>query len=117
MKKYLITGGAGFIGSHIAQYLANQGHYVTILDNLRTGFQSNLEGLNVQFELGDIRDENLVNKLTKGVDCVFHLAALVSVPESLLKIRECIDIDNSFSKYEFEVETNHCDLFFYGFKK
>ena len=112
MKKYLITGGAGFIGSHIAQYLANQGHYVTILDNLRTGFQSNLEGLNVQFELGDIRDENLVNKLTKGVDCVFHLAALVSVPESLLKIRECIDINTigTINILEAAKNTQNCKV-------
>jgi UDP-glucose 4-epimerase len=93
MKKYLITGGAGFIGSHIAQYLSEDGHSVTVLDSLRTGFQSNLEDMNIQFIKGDIRDESLVNKLVKEVDYVFHLAALVSVPESLLKIKECIDIN------------------------
>ena len=93
MKKYIITGGAGFIGSHIAEHLVAEGHQVTILDSLRTGFEKNLNGLNVNFNEGDIRDENLVNELVKGASGIFHLAALVSVPESLLKIRECIDIN------------------------
>lgn len=93
MKKYVITGGAGFIGSHIAEHLSNRGHQVTILDSLRTGFEHNLNGLDVQFVKGDIRDENLVNKLLDGANGVFHLAALVSVPESLLKIKECIEIN------------------------
>ncbi|MBF4517012.1 NAD-dependent epimerase/dehydratase family protein [Flavobacterium sp. ANB] len=93
MKKYVITGGAGFIGSHIAEYLSNKGHQVTILDSLRTGFEHNLNGLNVDFVKGDIRDENLVNEVVSGASGVFHLAALVSVPESLLKIRECIEIN------------------------
>jgi UDP-glucose 4-epimerase len=93
MKKYVITGGAGFIGSHIAEHLSNEGHKVTILDSLRTGFEYNLNGLNVDFVKGDIRDEKLVNELVNGADGVFHLAALVSVPESLLKIRECIEIN------------------------
>ena len=87
MKKYIITGGAGFIGSHVAEYLSGEGHQVVILDSLRTGFESNLKGLKVQFEKGDIRDENLVDELVQGASCIFHLAALVSVPESLLKIR------------------------------
>ena len=93
MKKYLITGGAGFIGSHIAEYLSEKGHHVTILDSLRTGFEKNLNGLNVQFKKGDIRDENLVNELVKGANGIFHLAALVSVPESLSNITECIEIN------------------------
>ncbi len=93
MKNYVITGGAGFIGSHIAEFLSQQGHNVTVLDSLRTGFEKNLQGLNVNFVNGDIRDEKLVEKLVGNADGVFHLAALVSVPESLLKIKECIDIN------------------------
>lgn len=93
MKKYVITGGAGFIGSHIAEHLGAEGHQVTILDSLRTGFEENLKGLNVHFKEGDIRDENLVNELVQGACGIFHLAALMSVPESLLKIKECIDIN------------------------
>ncbi|MEO9570243.1 MAG: NAD-dependent epimerase/dehydratase family protein [Polaribacter sp.] len=93
MKKYLITGGAGFIGSHIAEYLSEKGNEVTILDSLRTGFEKNLDGLNVNFVNGDIRDADLLSELAKHTDCIFHLAALVSVPESLLKVKECIDIN------------------------
>lgn len=93
MKKYVITGGAGFIGSHIAEHLSKEGHQVTILDSLRTGFEHNLNNLNVDFVQGDIRDENLVNEVVSGASGIFHLAALVSVPESLLKIKECIEIN------------------------
>ncbi|PXY43168.1 NAD-dependent epimerase/dehydratase family protein [Flavobacterium hydrophilum] len=93
MKKYVITGGAGFIGSHIAEQLSGEGHEVIVLDSLRTGFEKNLNGLNVQFVHGDIRDKNLVEKLVQGASGIFHLAALVSVPESLLRLDECIDIN------------------------
>ncbi|MCC3216253.1 NAD-dependent epimerase/dehydratase family protein [Chryseobacterium sp. X308] len=93
MKKYLITGGAGFIGSHIAEELSKKGNHVTVLDNLRTGFKKNLEGLDVEFINGDIRDKNLLFKYAEGTAAVFHLAALVSVPESLIHISECIDIN------------------------
>lgn len=93
MKKYIITGGAGFIGSHIAEHLSNQGHHVTVLDSLRTGFEKNLEGLNVDFIKGDIRNKDLVQDITQNIDAIFHLAALVSVPESLLKLNECVDIN------------------------
>jgi UDP-glucose 4-epimerase len=93
MKKCLITGGAGFIGSHIAEHLANEGAMLFVLDSLRTGFEKNLEGLNVNFIKGDIRDEILVEELTKDCETIFHLAALVSVTESLLRKKECIDIN------------------------
>lgn len=93
MKKYLITGGAGFIGSHIAEELSKKGYHVTVLDNLRTGFKKNLVGLDVEFVNGDIRDKNLLFKYAEGTAAVFHLAALVSVPESLIHISECIDIN------------------------
>lgn len=93
MGKYLITGGAGFIGSHIAEYLSAEGHQVIVLDSLRTGFEHNLNGLNVQFVKGDIRDKVLVDELAQNANGIFHLAALVSVPESLLRLDECIDIN------------------------
>ncbi|MFT6841483.1 MAG: UDP-glucose 4-epimerase [Psychroserpens sp.] len=93
MKKYVVTGGAGFIGSHISEYLLETGHQVTVIDSLRTGFEKNLKGMNVRFFEEDIRNKNLVDKIITDTDCVFHLAALVSVPESLLKINECIDIN------------------------
>lgn len=93
MKKYVITGGAGFIGSHIAAHLSGEGHEVIVLDSLRTGFEKNLNGLNVQFVKGDIRDKQLVEEVVQGASGIFHLAALVSVPESLLRLEECIDIN------------------------
>ena len=93
MGKYVITGGAGFIGSHIAEQLLILGHEVAVIDSLRTGFKKNLDGMNVAFVKGDIRDESLVKRVIHNTDAVFHLAALVSVPESLLKMKECIDIN------------------------
>ena len=92
--RVLITGGAGFIGSHIAEYFQGKAE-VRILDNLRTGFRRNLEGLDVQFIEGDIRDRETVRRAMEGVECVFHLAALISVPESMEKITECIDINGN----------------------
>ncbi|RXG21870.1 NAD-dependent epimerase/dehydratase family protein [Leeuwenhoekiella marinoflava] len=89
MKKYVITGGAGFIGSHIAEHLVGEGHEVVVLDSLRTGFQKNIDPFNLKFEQGDIRNIDTVNKLVTGASAIFHLAALVSVPESISKIAEC----------------------------
>jgi len=109
MKKYVITGGAGFIGSHIAEHLSNLGHQVLVYDSLRTGFARNLENLNVEFVKGDIRDENLVNEVISGASGVFHLAALVSVPESLLKIKECIEINTIGTINILEAAKNNPD--------
>ena len=92
MKKYVVTGGAGFIGSHIVEYLLRTGNQVIVIDSLRTGFKNNLKGVNVRFFEEDIRNKNIVDEIITDTDCVFHLAALVSFPESLLKINECISI-------------------------
>lgn len=85
MAKYLVTGGAGFIGSHIATALVERGFAVRVLDNLTTGFRSNLQHLGDDVELieGDVTDEAVVAQAVKGVDCVFHQAALASVPRSV----------------------------------
>jgi len=93
MKKYVVTGGAGFIGSHIVEYLVKSGCQVTVIDSLRTGFEKNLKDLNVRIIKEDIRNKPLVNRIITDTDCVFHLAALVSVPESLEKTDECIEIN------------------------
>ena len=89
MKKYVITGGAGFIGSHIAEYLVSEGHKVVVLDSLRTGFKKNIDSFNLEFVQGDIRDADKVNQLVTDASAIFHLAAVVSVPESIDKISEC----------------------------
>jgi len=82
--KYLITGGAGFIGSNIAHRLVKNGESVRILDNFSTGKHENLTGIEKRIEIieGDIRDYDLVKQAVKGVDYVLHLAALASVPLS-----------------------------------
>ena len=81
--KYLITGGAGFIGSHLAEMLIEAGHEVTVLDNLSTGRFSNIEGLQgksgFRYVWGDIQQEALVEELVRGSDVVLHLAAAVGV--------------------------------------
>lgn len=84
MTKFLITGGAGFIGSNIAESLLHEGHQVRVLDNLSTGFQRNLDAIpDAEFIEGDIRDENVVARALKGVEVVYHQAALASVPRSM----------------------------------
>ena len=87
--KILITGGAGFIGSHIAEHFHKKAE-VRVLDNLRTGYLSNIEGLDVDFIEGDILDKDILSKAMDGVDYVFHLAAMISVPESMEKPVECV---------------------------
>ena len=79
--KYLITGGAGFIGSHLADALIGFGHEITSLDNLSTGSMKNVSQLDgrVNFVKGDIRDVRLVTKLIADCDVVFHMAAALGV--------------------------------------
>jgi nucleoside-diphosphate-sugar epimerase len=87
IRKVLVTGGAGFIGSHIVDHLLSEGFEVTVLDNLRTGkmenIAHNLRNKRFRFVKGDIRDSKTVSDVMKEKDAVFHEAALVSVPESI----------------------------------
>jgi len=82
MRTILITGGSGFIGSHIAQLHQGKAQ-VRVLDNFSTGYRANLNGLNCEIIEGDIMDRASLRKAVKGVDSIFHLAAKVSVPESM----------------------------------
>ena len=91
--KILITGGSGFIGSHIVEHYQDRAEEIRVLDNLRTGYRHNLDGLRHTFIEGSITDRELVKKAVEGVDYIFHLAALVSVPESMAKLGECVDIN------------------------
>jgi nucleoside-diphosphate-sugar epimerase len=83
MALYLVTGGAGFIGSHITAALLARGDRVRVFDDLSSGRLENLTGLDVDFVQGDITDAALCMKACRGVDGVFHEAAQVSVPKSV----------------------------------
>lgn len=85
---YLVTGGAGFIGSHLVEKLLAEGCHVKVFDNFSSGFESNLTGLQsssgkLEIVCGDIRDAHSLAAVMQGVTGVFHLAALVSVPQSI----------------------------------
>ena len=90
--KILITGGSGFIGSHVVERYQDIAE-VVVLDNLRTGHRKNLDGLKCRFVEGSIMDRPLLDELMQGVDCIFHLAALVSVPESMALPGEAVDLN------------------------
>jgi len=100
--KYLVTGGAGFIGSHIARLLLDQGADVRILDNFSSGKRENLKGLDVEIIEGDLRDASRVTEAVRGVNIIFHEAAFVSVPESMEKPQECFDVNVTGTSTLFE---------------
>jgi UDP-N-acetylglucosamine/UDP-N-acetyl-alpha-D-glucosaminouronate 4-epimerase len=98
--KYLVTGGAGFIGSHIVYTLLEQGASVRVLDNFSTGKRENLEGLTRQFKgnqlevlEGDLRDPSGVEEAVRGIEVIFHEAAFVSVPQSMEEPQTCFDVN------------------------
>lgn len=84
--RYLVTGGAGFIGSHIAEALLDSGQSVRIFDNLATGREGNLAALKgrAEFVQGDLRNFDIVKAAMQGIEVVFHQGALASVPRSIL---------------------------------
>jgi nucleoside-diphosphate-sugar epimerase len=93
--RVLITGGAGFIGSHIAERLLEEGHQVRILDNFFSGHRENLAGFADKLELteGDVRDLPLLARLAEGCELVYHEAAVVSVPYSVEHPQETHDVN------------------------
>ncbi len=90
--RILITGGAGFIGSHLANFLYSQGHYVRVLDDMTSGDPDQLHS-DIYVKRGDVRDVPTLWSLLQGVDVVYHLAALVSVPASILYPRDYNDVN------------------------
>jgi nucleoside-diphosphate-sugar epimerase len=84
MARYLVTGGAGFIGSHLAEELLRRGASVRVADNLSTGHRENLEQLGgIEFLEGDLADETFARRVAAGMDYVLHQAAIPSVPRSV----------------------------------
>lgn len=93
MTSYLVTGGAGFIGSHIVRSLLEQGQTVRVLDNFSTGKRENIAELDIDLVEGDLRDPNALAKAVQGVEIIFHEAAFVSVPQSMEDPLPCFEIN------------------------
>ncbi len=95
MATYLVTGGAGFIGSHLAEELVKRGENVRVIDNFFSGKAENMASFinDVEFYEGDIRDEELLKKIMPGVDYVLHHAAVASVPRSVENPEESTDVN------------------------
>ncbi len=112
MKKTVVTGGAGFIGSHLTDLLLSKGHHVTVIDNLCGGWMKNLREAekhpNFRFVKADIRDRNALKGLFDGVDWVFHLAALADIVPSIEKPRDYFEtnVDGTFNVLEVSKEAN-----------
>src|SRR5215207_379667 len=84
MSTYLVTGGAGFIGSHLSEELVRRGHVVRVADSLITGKRNNLDHVpGVEFLEGDLADESFARRAAEGMDYVLHQAAIPSVPRSV----------------------------------
>jgi UDP-glucose 4-epimerase len=97
MTRVLVTGGAGFIGSHLVDRLVDEGYDVRVIDNLYSGKLENIEhhikSGKVDFVKGDIRDASLVKISLAGVEAVFHLAAIISVPFSVSNPQLTLDVN------------------------
>lgn len=95
MAHVLVTGGAGFIGSHLTETLVRRGDEVRVLDNFSSGSPKNLAGLEDKIELvqGDLRNLRDVQAAVSKIDLIFHQAAFVSVPQSIEDPRECYEIN------------------------
>tara|TARA_B110000467_G_C18274101_1_gene454296 strand:+ start:451 stop:1347 length:897 start_codon:yes stop_codon:yes gene_type:complete len=103
--KYVVTGGAGFIGNNIVKLLIKKGHNVDVIDNLHTGKKENLKEVSdeINFYKIDIRNKEKLEKIVKNCDGVFHQAALTSVPESFEKAKEYHDVNVIGTKNIFDI--------------
>jgi len=100
-KRILITGGAGFIGSHLARHFANQAE-VTVLDDLRSGYARNLEGVRCRFLPGSILDAAALKRAIAGAEEIYHLAAMISVPESIAQPAKCAQLNTEGTRQVLE---------------
>lgn len=112
-KKVLITGGAGFIGSHLADELLEKGYYVRALDNLSEQVHGKKRGRpdylspHVELVTGDVRDPRKVKEALNGIDAVYHYAAMVGVGQSMYEIREYTDVNNIGTAVLLEALSKH----------
>ncbi len=97
MSNILITGGAGFIGSHLSRYLIGKGHRITILDDFSNSSPSNIRDMlldkRVRLVKGDVRDAMLINDVTADMDTIFHLAAQIHIDKSILEPKYTFDVN------------------------
>ncbi|MFH7860159.1 MAG: SDR family NAD(P)-dependent oxidoreductase, partial [Candidatus Aenigmatarchaeota archaeon] len=117
-EKILVTGGAGFIGSHLVDELINRGYKVIVLDNFYSGkienLRKNLKNKNFKLIKGDVRNIKDVKKAIKNVNAIFHLAAIVSVPLSIknpILVNE-VNVVGSLNVLKIAIEEN-VDKFIY----
>ena len=103
--RFVVTGGAGFIGSNIVKSLIQNKHDVVVIDNLHTGKKENLDPIyeNIEFHLEDIRNKEKLQKIIKNCDGIFHQAALTVVPESFEIPDEYNDVNVTGTKNIFEI--------------
>lgn len=96
-SRLLITGGGGFIGSHLAHRYVKEGHLVKVLDNFSNSDINNIRGLfnykNFKLIKGDVRDHDLLQRITTDVDVIFHLAAQIHVDKSIVDPVETVDVN------------------------
>ena len=104
-KHILVTGGAGFVGSHLVKLLVNKGHIVTVIDNLHTGKKENLQEVieKIEFHNIDIRDFSKLESILANVDGIFHEAALTIVQESFQKEKEYFDVNVKGTENIFKI--------------
>jgi nucleoside-diphosphate-sugar epimerase len=95
MRRVLVTGGGGFIGSHLVEALVQRGDAVRVLDNFSTGRRENLAHLGEKIEIqeGDLRNREQVEAAVQGVEVIFHEAAFISVPQSLQEPQTCFAVN------------------------
>lgn len=109
--KILVTGGAGFIGSHLVEHFQGRAE-IRVLDNLRSGFKHNLSGFEYKFMEGSILDREMVRQAVRDVDYVFHLAAMISVPESMQNPLACnhLNVQGTLIVLEEAAKAGVCKL-------
>jgi nucleoside-diphosphate-sugar epimerase len=103
MTLSLVTGGAGFIGSHLVRILRTRGDSVRVLDNFSTGRRENLQGVHgLDIREGDLRDAAAVEDAVRSVDYIFHLGAFISVPQSMTDPETCFAVNIGGTSSLFE---------------